>query len=164
MEFKKALSKLKESSEFKKWRGKNKSNYFSYAFCELGDTGGEWQIGYYNNEEDKITTFIVDEKIKVLPQEEVFKKTDTKVNKVDLSKVTLTFSEIVDKATEFQKEKYPNEEADKIIAILQNLEEFGNIWNMTFITKRFNTLNIKISAGNGKVLEHKLSSIFDFRR
>ena len=164
MEFKKALSKLEESSEFKKWREKNKDDYFSYAFCELSDAGGEWQIGYYNKKNDKITTFVINEKIEIMPQEEVFKKPDMKVNKIDLNKVKLTFAEIVDKAIEFQKENYPKEVVDKTIAILQNLEEFGNVWNITFITRSFNTLNIKMNAGNSKVLKHKLSSIFEFRK
>lgn len=164
MEFKKALSKLEESHEFKKWREKNKDDYFSYAFCELNDTESSWQIGYYNKNNDKITTFIVNEEIKIMPQAEVFKKPDMKVNKINLNKVKLTFAEIIDKASEFQKEKYPREKSDKIIAILQNLEEFGNIWNITSITKSLKTLNIKLNVEDGKVLEHKLSSIFEFRK
>lgn len=164
MELKEALRKLGGSPEFKKWREKNKADYFSYAFCELSNVESSWQIGYYNKNGDKITTFVINEKIEIMPQEEVFKKPDTKVNKIDLNEVKLTFAELIDKASEFQKKKYPKEESNNIIAILQNLKEFGNIWNLTFITKAFNTLNIKISAGNGKVLEHKLSSIFDFRK
>lgn len=164
MEFKKALNKLEKSSEFKKWKEENKDDYFSYAFSELRDEEGEWQIGYYNKKDDRITTFIVNKKIEIVPQQEIFKKPGTKVNKIDLNKVKLSFAEIIDKATQLQKEEYPKEVADKTITILQNLEEFRNIWNITFITKAFNTLNIKINAENGKILEHKLSSIFDFRK
>ena len=164
MELKEALSKLEENSEFKKWREKNKDDYFSYAFCELSGIEGEWQIGHYNEKEDKITSFIVNGGIKIMPQQEIFKKPDMEVNKIDLNKVRLTFAEIVDKASGFQKEKYPKEEANKIIAILQNLEEFGTVWNITFITNSFKTLNIKVNAENSKVLEHKLSSIFEFRK
>ncbi|MBL7054208.1 hypothetical protein ISS05_00455 [Candidatus Woesearchaeota archaeon] len=163
MEIKETLSRLEASPEFKGWREKNKDDYFSYAFCKL-DVGNEWQVGYYNKKNDQITTFVVNEKIEIMPLEEIFKKPDMKVNKVDLDKVKLTFAEIVDKASEFQKEKYSKEVIDKVIAILQNLEELGNVWNMTFITKAFKTLNVKIDAENGKVLEHKLSSIFDFRK
>ena len=162
MELKEALSRLEKSPEFKEWMKKNKDDYFSYAFCELNIE--EWQIGYYDKSKDKIITFIVNEKIKTMPMDDVFKEPGAKVNKVDLNKVKLTFSEVIDKAAEFQKKKYPKEEANKIIAILQNLKGFGNIWNLTFITKTFNTLNIKINAENGKVLGHKLSSIFDLRQ
>jgi len=162
MELKKALSKLEESFEFKEWREKNKDDYFSYAFYELNID--EWQIGYYNKKEDNITTFIINKGVKIMPHEEVFKKPDTKVNEIDLNKVKLTFAKIIDKASKFQKKKYSKEEASKIIVILQNLEGFGNVWNITFVTKAFNTLNMKLSVENGKVLEHKLSSVFDFRK
>ena len=99
-----------------------------------------------------------------MPQQEIFKKPDMDVREIDLDKVKLTFAEIIDKASGFQKEKYPKEETDKIIAILQNLEEFGNVWNITVITNSFKTLNMKVSAEDGRVLEHKLSSIFEFRK
>jgi len=164
MEIKEALKRLEESKEFKEWKEKNKEDYFSYAFCEINEQGGVWQMGYYNKKEDKITTFIVDEEIKVMPQQEVFKKPDMKVNKVELGKVKLSFAEIIDKASEFQKKEYPKEETNKTIAILQNLEKLGTVWNITFITRSFNTLNVKVSSENGKVLEHKLSSIFDLRK
>ena len=164
MEIKEALKKLEESSEFKEWKENNEDDYFSYAFCELNGHGGAWQMGYYNKNEDKITTFIVDEEIKVMPQQEVFKKPEMKVNKVELEKVKLSFAEIMDKASEFQKKEYPKEDVNKTIAILQNLEEFGDVWNITFITRSFNTLNVKVNAEDGKVLEHKLSSIFDLRK
>ena len=85
-------------------------------------------------------------------------------SKIDLNKVKLSFAEIIDLASEFQKEKYPKEESNKIIAILQNLEKFGNVWNLTFITESFKTLNIKVNTENGKIVEHKLSSIFEFRK
>lgn len=162
MELKKALSNLEESFEFKEWREKNKDGYFSYAFYELNID--KWQIGYYDKKEDNITTFIINNGVKIMPHEEVFKKPDTKVNEIDLNKVKLTFAKIIDKASKFQKKKYPKEEASKIIVILQNLEGFGNVWNITFVTKAFNTLNMKLSVENGKVLDHKLSSVFDFRK
>jgi len=52
----------------------------------------------------------------------------------------------------------------KIIAILQNLENLGNVWNLTFVIAAFNTLNMKINAENGKIVEHKLSSILSFKK
>src|SRR3989344_2458059 len=101
MELKPALKKLEESREFKKWRQKNKSTYFSYAFKILQEMDpDEWQIGFYI----------------------------------------------------------------KTIAILQNIKELGNIWNITYVTEAFNTLNMRIDASTGKVLEHKLSSVFSFRK
>ncbi len=44
------------------------------------------------------------------------------------------------------------------------MPEFGDIWNITYVTEAFNTLNMKIDAENGRVLEHNLASVFSFRK
>jgi len=82
MELKPALKKLEESREFKKWRQKNKSTYFSYAFKILQEMDpDEWQIGFYNKKKDKITTFMIGSgSINVRAEEEIFKKEDTEAH------------------------------------------------------------------------------------
>lgn len=165
MELKQALKKLEESQEFKKWHQKNKSTYFSYAFKILQEMDpDEWQIGFYNKKKDRITTFVIGSGIKVRAEEEVFKKEDTKVNEIQLDKVKIAFEDAIAKAGKFQAENFPKDKSVKTIAILQNIKELGNIWNITYLTEAFNTLNMKIDASTGKVLEHKLSSIFSFRK
>jgi len=164
MKLKSALKKLKENSKFKEWFNKNKKTYFSYAFTMIeNNKQQEWQIGYYDKDKDKIITFIVREKnITIKPEEDIFKKSDMKVNGIEVDKLKLNLEHILDKAEKFQKEKYPKESILKKIIILQNLENFGNIWNITFFTQSFNTLNIKIKTDNGKIVEHKLTPLFGF--
>jgi len=166
MELQPALKTLEEDSDFKKWRNKNKNTYFSYAFKILQEMGSdEWQIGFYDEKKDKITTFvIIGGNIKIRPEEDVFKKEEMEVNKIQIDKLRLTFDNAIAKANEFQKENFPKDKSMKTIAILQNISGFGNVWNITFITEAFNTLNMKIDAENGKVLEHNLSSILSFRK
>ena len=81
-----------------------------------------------------------------------------------IGKVKLTFDTAIEKANEFQQKNFPKDNCIKTIAILQNIHQFGNIWNITYITESFNTLNMKINAENGNVLEHNLSSVFSFRK
>ena len=164
MELRQALKNLEESKEFKKWHKENKNTYFSYAF-NIPQENDEWQLGYYNKKKDMITTFIVNrDSIKVRPEEEVFKKEGMKVGQIQLENVMLTFENAVSKANEFQQKNFPKEKGIKTIAILQNVPKLGNVWNITYITEAFNTLNMKINANNGKVLEHNLSSVFEFRQ
>ena len=61
-------------------------------------------------------------------------------------------------ADEFQKQNYKNELPNKSINILQNIHQ-GTAWNVTLVTAAFNTLNMKIDASTGEVLEHKLTSL-----
>lgn len=165
MELKSAFNKLEESQDFKKWNSRHKGTYFSYAFKILQEMPNEWQLGFYDKKKDKITTFIVlDDGIKTRPEEEIFKKEGMEVNRIQLDKVNLTFAGAISKAGEFQQKTYPKDKSIKTIAILQNIEKFGNVWNITYITEAFNTLNMKIDASNGRVLEHNLSSVFSFRK
>ena len=165
MDLKPVLRKLEESSDFKKWKQENKNTYLSYAFKIPQEMLSEWQIGFYNKKKDKITTFTIEGgNIKIKPEEGVFKKERTKVNEIQLTKVKLTFDDAIEKADEFQQKNYPRDKSIKTIVILQNMHNLGNIWNITYITKAFNTLNMKIDAENGKILQHQLSSVFSFRK
>ena len=67
-------------------------------------------------------------------------------------------------ADKLKREKYKNETLTKKIIILQNLKEFGHIWNLTFLTSSFKTLNIKIDANSGKILKKKLASLITFTK
>src|SRR3989338_6283631 len=164
MDLKLLLKKLEESSDFKKWHTKNKNTYLSYAFKipqEMKES--EWQFGFYNKKKDRITTFVIaDSAITIRPEEEIFKKDDMEVSGIQLDKVKMTFDNAVAKADEFQQKNFPKDKSIKTIAILQNMPELGNIWNITYVTEAFNTLNIKIDAATGKILEHNLSSVLSF--
>ena len=166
MELKDSFKKLQESQDFRKWRQKNKNAYFSYAFKIPQEMGlNDWQLGFYDEKKDKITTFVVEnENIKVRPEEEIFKKEETKVEGIQLNKVKLTFDNAIEKANEFQQKNFPKDKSIKTIAILQNISKLGNIWNITYVTEAFNTLNMKIDASSGKILEHAISSVFSFRK
>ena len=164
MDVKATLKKLQESQDFKKWLDGNKETYFSYAFKIPQEMGSdEWQLGFYNKKNDKITTFVVNNKsINIRQEEEVFKKEGMDVNEVQVDKIKLTFDNAIVKAAEFQQKNFPKDRSIKTIAILQNLPNLGNVWNITYVTEAFNTLNMKISASTGKIIEHNISSVFSF--
>jgi len=164
MELIQALEKLKKSKKFIDLNKITKDIYFSYALIMLENNNiGPWHLGFYNKSTDKMITFIVDnEEIKMEKEEEIFKKPDMEVKQIDIEKVKIPYIEILKKAGEFQKKNYPNELTNKRIAVLQNLEDYGTVWNITYITNAFNTLNMKINAINGKILHHKLESLMSF--
>jgi len=161
-----SLKKLESHNEFKKWLSENKNSYLSYGFKMLNEPSQEeWQLGFYNKDTDKMTTFVLDgNKLNINEDEEVFKKPSMKVNEIKLEKIKISFEEALRIIEELFKKEYKNELQDKTIVILQNLEELGDVWNITHITKTFNTINFKVDTENGKIIEHSLTSIFDFRK
>ena len=166
MDLKPALAKLEQTQDFKQWRKKNKKDYLSYGFKIFQEMGSDdWQLGFYNKKRDKITTFVLaGDNIKIRPEEEIFKKESMKVNEIELKKVRMTFDDALSAADKFQQKNFPKDKSIKTIAILQNAEKFGNMWNITYITEAFNTLNMKIDASSGKILEHSISSVFSFKK
>jgi hypothetical protein len=164
MELKQAFKKLKQSQEFKDLNEKTKDIYFSYALIMIENNKTvPWQLGFYNKTTDKIVTFIVGENsIKMEPEEEIFKKPGMEVKPLDIDKAKLPYNEILKKTEEFQKKEYPKELISKTIAILQNLKEYGNIWNITYVMHSFKTLNMKVNSENGDIIDHNLQSLMDF--
>jgi hypothetical protein len=159
MNFLESLNKLKKSNIFIKWKNKNKNFYLTHGFLMIEpNCKKEWQIGFYNPKKDNIETFCVNEKVVKTPLEKVFKK-KKKINELDLNKVKFEFEKASKQADEIQKTKYPKHNPVKKIFIIQNLD-LGQVWNITYVTNTFNTLNIKLDSETGKVIKHELISLF----
>ncbi len=166
MDLKPALEKLEKDPDFKKWKHKSKNTYFSYAFKIPQEMGlNDWQLGFYDNKKDKITTFVMTgDNISIRAEEDIFKEEETKVNEVRIDKIKIALDKAIEKTNEFQEKNFPHDKSIKTIAILQNIPELGNVWNITYVTEKFNTLNMKVDASSGKVVEHNIASVFDFRQ
>lgn len=168
MEIKKEIETLQKSREFGQWHRKNKDNYLSYALFMTGEGNDRLEVGYYNRKNDKVTTFCINgcgtgrQKIDVKPEENIFKKPDADVEELDMAGVKMDFPEVVSISQDIQKKKYPAESPIKLIMILQKLDPFGNIYNVTFVTSSFKTLNLKINAENGDVVDEQLVSLVQF--
>ncbi len=162
MEIKKIVEKLEGTSEFKEWHKENKKSYLAHLYKIVDDaTKGIWQIGYYN-ENNTITTFVIEEDdIKIIPEQEIFQKIKKKVWELDLKDVKLDIAKALDIAKKFQKKDYPMNEALKIMVVLQNVAD-NTIYNISYMTKSFNTLNMKIDSSDGKVLSHELIPMMQF--
>ncbi len=164
LQFKEAVKILEKSKEFDKWKKDNPDTYISYGFFAIEDIDSDWKIGYYHDKDDKITSFNVGKKITIEPEDEILKKDKkAKVEKLDMDKIKMDLSEAVTIANNLQQEEFATETPRKIIAILQKLNK-EQVWNVTFLTQSFNTLNIKIKSENGKVIEKKLSPLFQFQK
>jgi len=152
-----ALERLKKSAEFKKLKG---HEILIHGFIMVSDEKqSEWQIGYYNKENDKISTFIVGEKITKNPEAEMLKQ--EKVNPLVLENITVDHLTALERAQACQRENYGSHEPLKIIVLIQNIAA-GQVWNITYLTKTFKTINFKIDAKSGKLLNHEMVELFKF--
>ena len=153
------LDNMEESEEFKRWKKEHADSYLAHIF-RMDSAGSEelCLIGYYNPD-DTITSFEINGKDIVLKScEKIFKQDSSAVKKLEMDKVSLDFKQIKSIAEEFRKKKYKNELPSKKIFILQNID-IGQVWNVTIVTLTFNTLNLKIDANTGEVIQHNLTSL-----
>lgn len=163
MQFKEALDFLKKSKEF------DISNelYLAHGFTTLNNKfefAEPWHIGYYDEKTDKILTFSVTEHvIEKMDEQEIFKRPETKVLELKPDKVNIDFDKAIETLKQFQQEKFKSEIPNKTIVLLQNDQDSGIIWNFTIISQAMKTLNVKISAQDAKILDRKLTSLFEYK-
>lgn len=162
MGIKEEIDRLEGSSEFSIWRKANKEAYLAHAFTmrEAGGLEG-WQLGYFNRSSQRVTIFEMEKEIIVQPESEVFKREETEVKALELARVKIGAEEAIEIAGRLCKEDYPQIISSKQIVILQNIE-LGQLWNITFVSRTMDVLNIKVDAENGNVLSHNLSRLFEF--
>ncbi len=166
MKLKDVIEKLESDSEFQEWRKTNKDYYLAHAFMMM-DKANEnvWQIGYYNPKIDKVTTFIIEGgDIKISPELNIFKRPGSTVEKLDVSKVRIGTIAAIENAEKVMEKDYPRANPMKMFFIIQNLKQQGHVFNITFITQDFKTVNIRISSETGKVLSHNVENLMDIKK
>ena len=161
---KKTIKKLESSKTFKDYKKTNPDAYLTSTFLMAENLEEDWQLDYYSIKSKKITSFVIKDKIKSMPETKPFQEKETIIEKLDIDKIKIDFKKVLEIADKLKKEKYKNETLTKKIIVLQNLKEFGQIWNLTFLTSSFKTLNIKINASSGKILKENLASLITFTK
>ena len=161
---KKTIKKLESSKTFKDYKKTNPDAYLTSTFLMAENLEEDWQLDYYSIKSKKITSFVIKDKIKSMPETKPFQEKESIIEKLDIDKIKIDFKKVLEIADKLKKEKYKNETLTKKIIVLQNLKEFGQIWNLTFLTSSFKTLNIKINASSGKILKENLASLITFTK
>ena len=122
-----------------------------------------WQIGYYSKDTDRIVVFEGNNGLVFIhPPAEAFKK-EAYIQKLNIKELSVSREEAMKKCNEVIKEHYPREIFSKSICLLQNLPEFGQIWNITIVTLALGVINIKIDASNGEILKHTKENLMNWK-
>lgn len=160
MDFKDIINTIEDSQEFKTFIEEHPHYYIAHVFT-ITDSGSEgaWQIGYYSKDTDKIVVFEQNNGlIRAHPPEEALKKEEY-INELKFHDFKISKDDASIICEEVLRESYPKELPSKNIYLLQNLPEYGNIWNVTLVTLTFSIINVKIDANSGKVLKHSKENL-----
>jgi len=166
MKLKDIMEKIAKHSEFKDWEKDNKDCFLAHAFMMMDQANANiWQIGFHNPKNDKVTTFILEgDNLKISPELDVFKKPDSKVHKLDIEKVKIGSVQAIETAEGVMAKEYPKTVPSKMFFIIQELPEHGTIYNITFVTHDFKTVNVKVSSEDGKVIHHAIENLLEFKK
>ncbi|MBI5390057.1 hypothetical protein HZB02_01070 [Candidatus Woesearchaeota archaeon] len=157
------LKQLEASKEFKAWKKQHDAAYLVHCFKLIDDANqNEWQIGYFSPRTKKISTFVLGSSITRNPDAEPLNQ-HGKIKQLDLKKVSISLEKALLVVQQLQKTSYANEPPLKIICLLQHID-LGQVWNMTYFTRSFKALNMKVDAASGEVKEHSLASLFTMEK
>lgn len=147
--------KLISSKVFKDWEQNNK-NYYLSSYVLINEIP---QFDFYNPKIDKITSFILNKTVEITKDQNIFKKSKDKIQKLNLEKIKITLKKAFNIINSLKK--YKNIKFTKKIVILQNIKI--PLWNISLITSNFNILNIKINAVNGNIISENYESLLNFK-
>lgn len=143
--------------------------YLAHFFAHLSSSfelEELWSVGFYDDKRNLVVSYKLDNDNLIVSEGKPFKKAEDKINELKLDKLKIDLSKLKDISLGLQRSKYPGQDPIKIIVLLQNISFNGdkrNVWNLTFITQSFATLNMKIDADNGDILSHELTSLMQWR-
>jgi hypothetical protein len=149
-----AIEHVRASEAFKKWKKEHAEAYVTSAFSIAApDAERVWLVGYYDPSAKKMTSFTADGS--ATESDGVFTK-DERLAELKLEEVQVDESDALKNASDLLKGG-----ANNTVIVLQNYQ--GNLlWNITFITQSLEVLNVRISAVDGRVIEHTTTKITDF--
>lgn len=157
--------KIKASPEYAEWNKENPKAYLVH-FLYTSREEDTWQVGFYEKDKKEMTSFEMNEGTLIVRKEkDIFRKDDNDpILPLIVEDVKNQLDEVAEQATTTMKQNYKNELPMQGLYILQNLKDFGIVWNATIFTKSFKTMNVKINAATGEVKSHELAKLFDFEK
>lgn len=159
MDFHEALARLTRHPVFKDWHAAHPDAYLAHGFVMLDEANkDDWQIAFYDKLANKVTPFIVHEQeVQQLETQDTLQQTT--VHKLDPVHVQVTPDDALTRAEDAFKKH--NENALKTFYIIQNTGEH-TVYNITYFTQGFNTINIHIDAETGKTIHETKQKLMDF--
>ncbi len=163
MELQNVLESLEKTQEYQAWRTTHEQAFLAHAFVMLDEPNkNTWQVGYFDEAKNLMSTFVVQgTTIELIPDQEVL-KAEQHILALDPAAVQLPVAEALAIAQKTKMEHYPREMPAKTFFIIQNIEAHGTVFNITYFTVSFKTINVKISTRNGEVVHHSMQALAAF--
>lgn len=147
-----------ESGEiFKKWKEDHNGAFLASIFGMTGDE--DLTANYYDKGKDKMYSFSC--KSPSEPIEQDFVKTGDEILPIKVETIKLPLEEALKKAFGVAEKNYSEQRLVRTVFALQVLSG-KQVWNITFITADYKTINIRIDCISGEVISHNMAKMTEF--
>jgi len=148
------ITNVEKTKTYKDFMQDHPDYYLVHVFFM---TDADPQVGYFNPKTEQIVTFDISRDVRMNAPSDVFKQ-ENSIEELKVEDIKLDRTDAMDKMTEVRNEHYPREMLSKEVMILQVLDKVP-VYNITYFTKTFKTLNVKIDASSGNVVSHDLANL-----
>lgn len=163
MEIPHLVSFVEACDAFAAWKLKHEHSFLAHLYFSPEDLANHTcQLGYFDPDAQLMISFFVEGDTLIDHKEtDDFVRTKDPILPLELPSLKILPDAALALAKKCQQEKYPNSLPIKTFVIIQHLA-LGQIYNITFVTRAFTTLNIRLSTSTGKVLESSLQSLVHY--
>jgi hypothetical protein len=157
MELIKLVYGVEAGDVFKNWKESHNNSFLASVF---GMTGNEdMTLNYYDKDRDKMYSFSC--KSPCEPVEQDFVKSGEEIFPVRVEAIKLPMDEALKRSYGIAEKNYSEQRLVRTIFALQVLG--GKlVWNITFLTADYKTINIRIDCISGDVIEHNIAKLSEF--
>lgn len=159
MNLKTQRDKLEETAMYKEYKEEYPDAYFVHVFS-MHAPGQQHPQFAYAIPDGKITAFTLEPPTRH-PEDAPFNQGE-RIKELDLDAVTVSPEEAEKKALEELEKQHKGHDPQRIILVLQHLDQ--QLYNITVVTTTFQMFTIRIGADTGTVLSSSFRSIMDLKQ
>ncbi len=157
------FKKITGDELYRQWKKQHPQSYLTHFFCQIDASfqpKTNWEIGFYNHQNSKITVFALlpNETFEIKPEDDVFQKEAGAIEELKIEKVIVSEENAQEACRTGLAQSFPTEQTGDGFLVLQTIEQ-KNLWNFTFISKTLKFLNVKIDAETGLVQSQQAISL-----
>ena len=143
------IENLEHAKIYQEWKLNNPQTFLAHAFTTIDGETQHWQLGY-SSDGKTITTFLIQEPLQILPNQEVLKPpTPLLADQVKIEP---------EQALHNAQEKLTDKPI-KIFFLLSTIEK-RPVYHVTFILQNLFAVVVKIFADDGTLLSQEKTQLF----
>ncbi|MBI4451050.1 hypothetical protein HY642_03685 [Candidatus Woesearchaeota archaeon] len=159
MEIQEVVHSVESSGIYGAFRQRHSNAFLAHALVLFHDDSQQWHLGYFDREQAAMTTFIVARgEIDAVEDRDIL-RSENEIAPLDISLIKMTSEQALNAARDAARASYPREQVIKTFFVIQVIDS-KPVFNVTFFTAAFSTINIRLSCAGGNVLSHTCERIF----